>query len=467
MWQEYIQPNNVQEVLYLLSNPEKGSRIIAGGTDLIIELENGSKPELELLIDITRIQGLDQIKLIDGNIHLGPAVTHNHVVASKLLHQYAKPLVQACWRIGAPQIRNRGTVAGNVLTASPANDTITPLMAMGASVELSSNNSNRIISLEDFFLGVRKTVIRPNEMLTDIIFPAITEKQRGSFYSQGLRKAQAISVVNAAIVLMLDKNIITKANITLGSVAPTIIHAKEAEQFLIGKQLSSELIDQTAKLATKAASPIGDVRGSAKYRMHITEICVKRAFRNILDEQAQEKVPENPVVLWGKNSEKVNTIENTKKHFLGSEINTTINGKQYQFTHSHNKTLLGLLREEALMTGTKDGCSEGECGACTVFLDGKAVMSCLVPAPRADGAEIVTIEGLSNGDDLHPVQQAFIDESAVQCGYCSPGFIMSAAKLLEEKTYPTSEEIKTAISGNLCRCTGYTKIITAIEKSVE
>jgi len=185
----------------------------------------------------------------------------------------------------------------------------------------------------------------------------------------------------------------------------------------------------------------------------------------LISEIMHASIPQEPILLWGNNSN--NDLVGSAVHKEGSTINFILNGKQHEFNHSYNKTLLGLLREEALMTGTKEGCAEGECGACTVFMDGQAVMSCLVPAPRAQGTEIVTIEGLSEKGDLHPVQQAFIDEDAVQCGYCTPGFIMSAAKLLEEKEYPSEDEIKAAISGNLCRCTGYKNILSAIERSVQ
>ena len=155
MWKNYIQANEIEQALGVLAQRGKHARIIAGATDLILELEGGVRKGVDTLIDITRIPDLDRITLDEEDwIHLGPMVTHNRAVASKLIKEYAFPLAQACWQVGAPQIRNRGTIAGNMITASPANDTIPPLMALGAKVTLRSLQGERVIALEKFFLPI-------------------------------------------------------------------------------------------------------------------------------------------------------------------------------------------------------------------------------------------------------------------------------------------------------------------------
>ena len=148
-------------------------------------------------------------------------------------------------------------------------------------------------------------------------------------------------------------------------------------------------------------------------------------------------------------------------------IRLAVNGETYTIAVEPRESLLDVLRDKLGLTGTKKGCNRGDCGACTVIMDGKPVNSCLVLAVEADGKELLTIEGLADKGQLHPVQEAFIQYGAIQCGYCTPGMIMSAKALLDENPNPTEEEIRRAIGGNLCRCTGYVKIIDAIKKAAE
>ena len=149
------------------------------------------------------------------------------------------------------------------------------------------------------------------------------------------------------------------------------------------------------------------------------------------------------------------------------KIRFTVNGRQVERETDARTRLLDLLREDLALTGTKEGCGEGECGACTVLVDGRAVNSCLVLAPQVDGKSVLTIEGLAQGETLQPIQQAFVEKGGVQCGFCTPGFIMSAYALLQENSSPSDEEILTALEGNLCRCTGYTKIVEAVRAAAE
>lgn len=148
-------------------------------------------------------------------------------------------------------------------------------------------------------------------------------------------------------------------------------------------------------------------------------------------------------------------------------ITVKVNGSEYRVAISPDRMLLDLLREDLELTGTKRGCGGGKCGACSVIMDGKLVNSCLVPAAKANGSVILTVEGLATEEELHPIQKEFLEKGAVQCGFCTPGMLLAAKNLLDENPNRSNDEIKVAISGNLCRCTGYAKIIEAIHSAAQ
>ena len=148
-------------------------------------------------------------------------------------------------------------------------------------------------------------------------------------------------------------------------------------------------------------------------------------------------------------------------------VSTTINGDHVEFACEPNETLLDALRDRVGLTGAKEGCGTGDCGACSVTVDGRLVCSCLVLAAEAEGREVETVEGMADGAELHPLQRKFLDHAALQCGVCTPGFLIAAKALLDKNPDPTEEEIRFGLAGNLCRCTGYDKIVRAVQDAAK
>ncbi len=473
-------PASLAEALDAVATP--GARPIAGGTDLLIELAKGDHEDIETLVDLTRIPGLDAIEVAEGpdggaTITIGALVTHNRVVASPELQRMAAPLVQACREVGSPQLRNRATVAGNLVTASPANDSISALLALDAEVTIASATGERTLPLARFHTGFRQTALEPGELVTAVSFPALVGPWRGVFVKLGLRKAQAISVVHVAAVARLDRPagpaseptpgvdgapVVGEIRLALGSVAATVTRARDAEAVLLGSTLTGDTIDAAATAASAGVQPIDDVRGTADYRVASVAEMTRRALHAIAQDTGV--VETDPVVLWGTGDGRWPTgRRGTTEHRTETPVRCTVNGSEIEGPRGDG-TLLDWLRA-ADRTGVKEGCAEGECGSCTVHLDGLAVLSCLVPASRAEGAEIVTVEGVEHlagpAERLHPLQELFVQTGAVQCGYCIPGFLVAGAKLLEERPNPTEGEVIDGLAGNLCRCTGYYKIVDA------
>ena len=456
----HLAPDTVEGALALLAQHGEQARVVAGGTDLLIELDRRVGPAVDTLIDITRIPELDRIDLDHDHdtIRIGALVTHNQAATDGRIQEHATCLAQACLEVGSPALRNRATIVGNVVTASPANDTISALRALDAQVELASTDGRRSLPLADFHLGVRRTALQPGELVTAITFATPAPTNRSLYLKLGLRRAQAISVVHVAFLVGLDGDIVTTARIALGSVAPTIVRAGEAEELVVGTTLGPDIIERAARAAASAVAPIDDLRAPATYRDDQIVTMVRRGLRALADGTHADALVAQPPTLGGPVVPADGLA--TDSHAAPA---TSINGTPVALHPTGS--LLDAIRDAGGLTGTKEGCAEGECGACTVHLDGTAVLSCLVPAARAAGASVTTVEGLGTDGALHPVQQAFIDNAAVQCGYCIPGFLMSGAALWGDDSNPSPADIELGLSGNLCRCTGYYAINAACTRS--
>jgi carbon-monoxide dehydrogenase medium subunit len=464
VYDRYERPATMEEALDLIDRHGQSARVIAGGTDLLLEMQRKVR-DVSHLIDLAAIPALGDITKANGNIHLGPLVTHKDVVASAMIRDMALPLAQASLEVGSAQLRNRATVAGNLITASPANDTISALLALDATVELRSVRSVRTVALRDFYLGVRRTVMQSNEIMTSIRFQSLTDSDSGVFAKIGLRSAQAISVVHGAVVLTHESGVISNARIALGSVAPIVVLVDAADG-LVGNELTDRLIESTARNAASEVTPISDGRATAGYRTEIVAVAVRRMLHSLKDRTERDHWPGRVTTLSA--AQRVHPPPPLSAG-PGDPMTLSINGNEVHGPVGLGVTLLDWIRDNSPdsdgqhLTGTKAGCGEGECGACTVHMDGEAVLACLVPCTAAVGTTIVTIEGLESERD-RAIQEAFVDTGAVQCGFCTPGFVMAASSLVAEHDNLTAHEIRDGLSGNICRCTGYESIVTALTK---
>lgn len=455
----YVAATSLDHALAVLAAHDD-VRIIAGGTDLLLEVHRGARTGVGTLLDVSRLAELRTIA-VDGDVlRLGPGVTHHDLLAHPAAVAAALPLAQACAEIGSPALRNRATVAGNIVTASPANDTISALVALGAMVRLRSVRGERVVPVEQFITGFRTVDLAADEMVVGVDVPTLGATGRGLYAKVGNRSQQAISVVHAAVVVHLaaDGTTVTAARVAMGSVAATVVRLAEVEAQLLNGGLTADSIAAAAALAGQAVHPISDVRATADYRSDIVPVVVQRMLTALRDGRGQPPPATAPHLRTPQRTSAAPASGD------GSTVQVRVNGRSVQAPHQ-SLTLLDWLREQAAATGTKEGCAEGECGACTVLMDGEAVLSCLVPAARADATDVVTVEGLATDGELSPVQQAYVECGGVQCGFCTPGFLVASTALLAECPQPTREQVVQGLSGNLCRCTGYRGIFEAVEQA--
>ncbi|MEW5865631.1 MAG: xanthine dehydrogenase family protein subunit M [Bacillota bacterium] len=262
-------PESLDEAVGFLARFGPEAKVIAGGTDLVVEMKE-DKRSPGVLVDISQLSELRGIRVQGDAVRVGALVTHAEVAGSPLVRSAAPLLAEACGQIGSPQIRARGTIGGNLCTASPAGDCIPPLFALEASVEVAGQGGTRTVDVESFFVGVKKSALAPDEIVLGVRFPALGADYVSFFRKLGQRKSLAISVVSVAFVARrVRPDVFEDVRVALGAVAPTVVRARTVEKALDGKRLDTETARHVSKLAFRDCVPITDIRGSQGYRQEM------------------------------------------------------------------------------------------------------------------------------------------------------------------------------------------------------
>ena len=285
-WEKYLRPQSVAEAIGLLEKHRGEAKIIAGGTDVILQIRKG-EIEPKVLVDITRIPGLNEIRMEDGQIKIGALVTHTQVALSPLIRGKALALSEGASWLGSPQIRNLGTLAGNIVSGQPGADTTIPLLALEANVRVADRQGERVVPMTEFFLGTGKTVVDGGrEMVTEIFFTPLATGEASVSLRLARRKALALPILTVAIVMSADtkQKKFGGVRIALGPVATTPFRARQAEGMLTGASISEGIVKEAARAAAKESNPRSSlVRGSEAYRREMVANLVERGIHKGLE----------------------------------------------------------------------------------------------------------------------------------------------------------------------------------------
>lgn len=462
------------------------AQVIAGGSDVLVQMREGKRAGAELV----SIYGLDELRGVtieeDGTIRIGSLTSFSHITKDPIIQKYINVLGEAVDTVGGPQIRNIGTIGGNTCNGVTSADSASTLFAWDAVIELTGPDGIRRIPIKAFYIKAGKVDLRPGEIQTAILIPREAyEGYEGHYIKYAMRNAMDIATLGCSVNVKLsdDKKTFTDIRIAYGVAGPVPMRAVHAEAAGRGLKVTEENIEKIGDTVLEDVTPRDSWRASKAFREHISKLLCKRALREAVRRAGGMTVEQAPAVS---NSRTVETLEKKEQTDVSSGasrhtiMTDSESGKQYKLVRCRingveretmvdvRASLTDMLRNDYSLTSVKKGCEVGECGACNVMIDGECYNSCIYLAVWADGKEIRTLEGLMgpNGE-LSDIQQAFIDEAAVQCGFCTPGVIMSAVEILESGKEYTRDELRKLLSGHLCRCTGYENILNAVEKTMK
>lgn len=281
----YVMAKDVGHAVALLGEHGAKAKILAGGTDLLVELKHAVHNP-EMIVDVSRLRELKEIIVRDDGLHIGALATHGDIMGSPVIRDMFPALVEAAHSIGAVQTRNLGTLGGNLITCVPSMDSGPTLIALEALVTVANAAGRRSMPLPELFVGPRKTGLKPGDLLVDIVIPKENLGKPAAFEKFGLRKGQALALVNAAAAFFVDKGNFRNPCIALGAVAPVVIRAPKAEAYLAGRKISAEAMAEAGRIAATEAKPITDFRASAEYRRDLVAVLVKRALTKALTRAA-------------------------------------------------------------------------------------------------------------------------------------------------------------------------------------
>ncbi|MGH9065356.1 MAG: FAD binding domain-containing protein [Acidimicrobiales bacterium] len=496
----YHAPAAVEEAVALLAEAEGDGKVLAGGQSLV-PLLNMRLASPGHLVDVNGIAGLDAVTVTADAVRVGATVRQSRLEDDGAAIAALPLLGQALRLVAHPVIRNRGTVVGSLVHADPAAELPGVLALLGGSVEVVGPAGRRSVSAAELFVGPLMSSVAPDEVAVAATFPPLPPGTGSAFVELARRHGDyALCGVAATVTLGPDYRVAAAAAAYIG-VSPTPL-VLDLGEVLAGSPASAIDPAGAARLAQDRVDPLPDVHATADYRRHLAGVLTVRALREAAEDAVRR------VAVGGRRDQMEAGVAAPRLSGAGPavghrpdragpagtvpagtgpagtvpagtgagprpggehtvEVGLTVNGLLRSATVPSRRLLSDFLRHDLGLTGTHVGCEHGVCGCCTVLLDGLPVRSCLLLAASVRGQYVTTVEGLTPDGGLSPLQQAFVERHGLQCGFCTPGFLVTVSAFLERCPHPSEEEARQAIGGNLCRCTGYQGITAAVLRAAE
>jgi len=476
---EYHRPTSLGETFDLLARHGDDARILAGGQSLVPAL-NMRLATPRAVIDINRLPGLDEIRAAPEGLVIGALARQAAVERSPVVARHAPLVAAAMPYIGHAATRSRGTFGGSLALADPAAELPACAVALDAVVRVASRRGGREIPAAAFFRGVYTTALEPGEIVTAVVVPPLGPGWTSAF-DELARRHGDFALAGLAVHARMDGALVAEVRLVFFGVGAVPVRARRAEAALIGRRPDGDAVAAAAKELDAELDPPGDIHGSPALRGQLARVLLSRVVPRLAVGAGPSSMPG---VSAGAARDVVPGAERTPARTgavtageqpaavepaarAADEIAVVVNGKPVRGRVEPRQSLVDFLRLELQLTGSHVGCEHGVCGACTVRVDGALVRGCLMLAAQADGCRVETIEGLAERGELATLQQAFRLENALQCGFCTPGLLLTAHDLLQRVERPDPARIREAIGGNYCRCTGYTAIVQAIGRAAE